>query len=90
LTWPVKVARLGEAIELARAERERTGGTHRIYRSYLGTSETIAMESEFDSLKEMEGFWAACFPTPEAGAFLEKWHNLIAASATNEVWTLME
>ena len=78
------------AAELVRAERERTGGTHRIYLSYLGRYDTIAMDFEFEGLAEMEAFWSEWFATPESAAFLKKWNDLLAADRTNEVWILVE
>jgi hypothetical protein len=90
LTWQVKIGQRAAAAELARAERERVGGTHRIYRGYLGSFDTVAMEFEFEGFDEMETFWSEWFATPESAAFLEKWHDLLEARTTNEVWTLVE
>jgi hypothetical protein len=90
LTFLIKGGRRGEVMQLAAAEREQTGGTHRIYLSYLGRYDTIAMEFEFEGLAEMEAFWDRWFATPEADAFLEKWNDLLEAERTNEIWTLVE
>lgn len=90
LTFLAKSGRRMEAAELASAERERTGSTHRIYRSYLGPRNTIAVEFEFEDLEEMEAFWSEWYATPESSAFLEKWNDLLEASGTSEIWTLVE
>jgi hypothetical protein len=90
LTFQVKGGRRLEAAKLASAERERTGGTHRIYLSYLGRYDTIATEFEFEDLEAMETFWSEWFATPESAVFLKKWNDLLEAPRTNEVWTLVE
>lgn len=90
LTFQVKGGQRTAAAELVRAERERTAGTHRIYLSYLGRYDTIAMEFEFEDLEAMETFWSEWFATSESAAFLEKWNDLLEAPRTNEVWTVVE
>ena len=90
LTFRVRGGQRMAAAELAIAERERVGGTHRIYLSYLGRYDTIAMEFDFEDLAEMETFWSEWFATPESAAFLKQWNDLLQARRTNEVWTLIE
>ena len=90
LTWLAKRGHVMEAVKLAAAERERTGSTHRIYRSYFGPRGTIAAEFEFNSLTEMEAFWEEWRATPEADAFMEQWDDLLEAGGTNEIWTVVE
>ncbi len=90
LTFRAKSGQRAAAAELARAERERVGGTHRIYLSYLGRYDTIAMDFDFEDLAEMESFWSEWFATPEAAAFLKEWNGLLEADRTNEIWTLIE
>ena len=90
LMFPTKIGRGAEAAELAREERARTGSTHRIYRSYLGPADTLAMEFESEGLGEMEAFWSEWFATPESGTFMAKWNELTKGGGSNEVWTLIE
>ena len=90
LTFRAKSGQRAAAAELARAERERVGGTHRIYLSYLGRYDTIAMDFDFEDLAEMEAFWSEWFDTPESAAFLKEWNGLLEADRTNEIWTLIE
>jgi hypothetical protein len=90
LTFQIKGGQRTEVAGLLKAERERTGGTHRIYLSYLGRYDTIAMEFEFEDLAAMETFWSEWFDTSESAAFMEKWNDLLEAPRTNEVWTLVE
>jgi hypothetical protein len=85
-----KAGRAREVAELARAERERIGSTHRIYRDNVGPHNAIAFEFEFKDWEEKERFWAEWAATPEADAFLEKWWDLVEAEGTDEVWTLVE
>lgn len=90
LTFRARRGRLNEAAELARAERERTGGTHRIYLGYLGPRSDLAVEFEFEGLGEMEAFWSEWSATPESAAFMEKWDELLESYGTNEIWTVVE
>lgn len=90
LTFRARGGQRTAAAELAKAERERLGGTHRIYLSYLGRYDTIAMEFDFEDLAGMEAFWSEWFATPESATFLEEWNELLEADRTNEVWTLVE
>ena len=85
-----KAGRRMEVSELARAERERIGSTHRIYRDNVGPHNTIAFEFEFKDWDEMDTFWAEWLATPEADVFLEKWFDLIEAEGSDEIWTLVE
>jgi hypothetical protein len=90
LTWLAKRGRVTEAVNLASAERERTGGTHRIYRDRVGPFNTIVMEFEFEDFEEMETFWSEWFATSEADAFVKKWNDLLEAGGHEEIWTLVE
>jgi len=85
-----KAGRRMDVEKLASAERERIGGTHRIYRNRFGPHNTIAMEFEFEDLEEMETFWSEWLATSESDAFLKKWFDLLEADGTDEVWTLVE
>ena len=79
-----------EAVKLAIAERERTDSTHRIYKSYFGPRNTIAVEFEHKDLEEMETFWSEWSATSESAAFRKKWYDLLEADGTDEIWTLVE
>ena len=85
-----KAGRRMEVAELARAERERIGSTHRIYRSYIGPDNTIAVEFEHKDLEEMETFWSEWSATLESDAFMKEWNDLLEAEGTDEIWTLAE
>ena len=90
MTWLAKRGHVMEAVKLAVAERERTGSTHRIYRSYIGPDNTIAVEFEHKDLEEMETFWSEWSATLESDAFMKKWNDLLEAEGTDEIWTLAE
>jgi hypothetical protein len=90
LTFTARSGRRMEAAELARAERERIGGTHRIYLGDIGPRNDIAMEFEFAGLGEMEACWSDWFATPESATFMKKWDELLEAHRTNEIWTVVE
>jgi hypothetical protein len=85
-----KAGRRMEVEKLARAERERIGSTHRIYRDNVGPHNTIAFEFEFKDFEEKETFWSEWLATSESDAFLKKWFDLIEAEGTDEIWTLVE
>ena len=90
LTWLAKRGHVMEAVKLAVAERERTGSTHRIYESYFGPHNTIAVEFEFEDFEELETFWSEWSATSESAAFMEKWRDLLEPGGTDEIWTLVE
>ena len=87
-TWFVKLGQIAEAVELIKAESERTGSTPRIYTPYIGTFNEMALEFEFESLAEYEKFWSEYSASPEAAAFSEKFSRLIERGNKNEIWTL--
>ena len=86
----VKTGRMDELLALVTAERERGDGTFRIYVSNIGPYDTVAFEFEFESLVEYETFWSEWSATPEGGAFMEKWNDLVKPGGANEIWNLVE
>ena len=91
MTLYIKPGRGNEASELALRENKRRGWHRavRFYASKIGRFETLAMESEFESLAEYEQFWNAYWATPEAAAFAKKWHELEETGSTDELWELV-
>ena len=89
-TFVARRGRLKEAVALNQAEMERTDSTARLYVSETGSFDTIAMEFEFENLKEYEKSWAEYFASPEAAPFLEEWTEITETGGTNEIWRLVK
>ena len=86
----VKIGRMEEVIALVKAERERQNGTWRIYVSDIGPRDTIAFEFEFENLQDYEKGWSEWLATPEAGAFMDKWDDLVEPGGADEIWNMVE
>lgn len=92
-TYEVKKGRAEKAIELVKSEIARyapaQSQTWRIYTDNIGRFWMLAIEVEFESLADLEGYWAKWFEDPEAVAFLEKFNKTLKSGGT-EVWNLVE
>ena len=62
----------------------------RCYQSRTGLTNTLALEWEFESLAEWEGFLPQFSALPENADKFRKWNELVPAGATVEVWDLLE
>jgi hypothetical protein len=76
-----------EAVELLKGAAKSTGVRFRIYRSYYGRFDEIAVELEFDSVADLEAMWARFLSQSGADDFFARW-NALTLGGQNEVWTL--
>ncbi len=94
--FSAKEGKMEEAIALANAERTRIlqetnyTGAFRIYLSYIGDSNKLVVETEWNNLAEWETWWANWRESPEGTAFQEKWTSLLEADGRIEVWSLVD
>ncbi len=89
-TFAVKRGCMEEAVALFVADRERIGGTHRIYVSVIGAFDVIAIEIEVENMEAYEKGWAEWSATPEAAALQKKLNDLTERGGSNEIWMLAE
>ena len=57
----------------------------RVMSSWYGTFNEIVLETEFDSIVQMQTVWDALSASPEAAEFMPKWYELTEAGGRNEV-----
>ena len=91
-TYIAKRGHINEAVALVKTESERytKPRTYRVLRPNTGSMDTFVMEIEFESMEDRQRFWSEWGATPEAAAFLEKWHNLTETGVNREIWSLEE
>ncbi len=91
LTIPVKVGKTQEVLALLAADNKRFKPPHayRVYMSNIGTSDTVCIEWEFESLIEYEPWRENWLPTPEAQAFMQKSNELVEHGGIREIWNLV-
>lgn len=83
----------GELVKVLKAGGQRFPPPHdfRLYSRVIGTSPTIALEIEFESLAEREKHWSDWGATPGATAeFRNEWTPLASQPYTNEIWDMIE
>jgi len=88
MTFVAKPGRLGEMIELFRAERERTHTSGRISTFLYGSRDVLENELTFDNEQERQSFWDEWSSQPEAAKFLKKLQGLRESGGTNELLLL--
>jgi hypothetical protein len=59
---------------------------YRLQTAYFGPFDVLAMEFDFESLKEYEDFWGAVIGHAVMEAFFEKWNVLTSGGGVNELW----
>ena len=91
LTIPVKVGKMQEVLALFTEDNQRFKPPHayRVYTSNIGTSDTVCIEWEFESLSEYEPWRENWLPTPEAQAFMKKMAELVEHGGIREIWNLV-
>ena len=62
----------------------------RIYTPNIAPGNAVVIETEFESLAEMESTFAEWFANPEYLEFNRKFEELRDGSITQEVWNLLE
>lgn len=97
-TWMVKPQRMEEALELLKAEVERSKdrtdqpgvGTARIYTPQISPN-VLVFETTFESPSANEAFWAEYYQDSEgAEAFWEQWYEVVERQLGTEIWHLTE
>jgi hypothetical protein len=88
MTFRAKPGRLMEMIELLKAERERIGGTSRIYSYLYGPRDVMVNELTFETEQERQKFWDEWRVQPEAAEFLERFDRLRESGGTSELLRL--
>jgi hypothetical protein len=90
LTFRVKTGHMDEALEMIKGEIAKGGAPSRVYQSYISPGNVIIQDLEFESLAELQAFWAEWFSKPETAEFVQKWDQLVESTVTNEVWQIVE
>jgi hypothetical protein len=90
-----KKGHIDEAVALLREMAELfsktfPGTTYRIYASHIAPFDSVAFESEYESLADYEKGVTEFFALPEAIALLERWNEVTEAGGTHEIWSLIE
>ena len=87
----VKQGRMEEAVAVILVEIEKSCPPNtRVFTSHIGHRDVLDVDFEFESLAELEKFWAEWQARPETPAFGGKWDDLTERGATNETWHLEE
>ena len=91
LIVPVKAGKTQEFLALLAADNQRFKPPHayRVYTSNIGTSDTVCVEWEFESLSEYEPWRENWLPTLEAQAFMQKMNELVERADIREIWDLV-
>ena len=90
ITFKAKPGTMLKIVELLQAERERADRTFRIYRSYLGEHDRIAIEFDFESLAKMEQSWAEWMNSREGVSFMQEIDEQRERGNINEIWVPVE
>jgi hypothetical protein len=77
-----------EAIDLLREGAKDSGTRYRILSSSYGRFDEIALEVEFETMAQMEQFWAEFDAAPGSMDLLARWNDLTEPGGLNEVWVL--
>jgi hypothetical protein len=77
-----------EVLDLLREGAEGSTLRYRLYSSYFGKFDEIAMEVEFENLAHMEQAWAETNARLDAIDFWPRWVAATEAGGVNEVWVL--
>lgn len=89
-TFLAEHGKFEEALALLREMGKGTPHPYRLYHSYYGIFDTIALETEFGSVAEMETFWSAADTAPGMDEYMTRWYALTRSGGTNEVWILTD
>ena len=90
MTHKVKRGCMQELLALGNCFIESTGSTVRRYTPRVGRHDTLVGDHEFESLAEMERFWAERSARPDTPALMEKLFALTERGGTTEIWDLVE
>ena len=90
ITFNAKPGTMPRLAELLQAERVRTGRAYRIYSSYLGEHDRIAVEFDWQDLAELEQAWAEWMTSPEAATFGQEFGAQRERGNINEIWVPVE
>ena len=99
-TWIVKPGCMPKALELLKAEMERTAARlqgslspksrGRIYTPYI-SPDALIFETTYESAQDHDAFWAGYDrESPEAKAFWASWYEVAERTTGTECWTLTE
>ena len=77
-----------EAIDLLREGTKDSRTRYRILSSSYGRFDEIALELKFESMAQMEQFWAEFDADPSSTEVLARWNDLTEPGGRNEVWVL--
>jgi hypothetical protein len=87
-TFMAEQGKLEGALAILREGTKGSQYKYRIYSSYYGTFDTLALEIEFESVAQMEAAWAEINARPEMADLMAKWYTATQAGGANEVWML--
>ena len=92
LTFRVKSGVQEKAVEMIKEAQTMIAAPHavRIYTPNIGPFNTVVYDIEFESLGELEEFWANWWALPGTPAFMEKWNALVDIGTGSEVWNVEE
>jgi hypothetical protein len=91
-TWHYQSSRFGKAQQLVQEANVPEASAlrgWRAYRSRTGTTNTVALEWEFESLADWEAFAAQFFALPANADYFRKWMEVEPSSGTCEVWDVI-
>ena len=92
LEWEVKQGRSGDAFKLFKWYRDR-GDPARQTKAYykrIGVGHKIALQLEFESLAELEKFWAELWATPQEEEPPVKLEDVTIQWDSREVWDVLD
>jgi hypothetical protein len=91
-TWHVSTPQYAEARKAWTEVRPPKSALRRArtYEARTGLARTLALEWEFDSLKDWEEFLPQFGALPENADPFRRWNELVPGGATIEVWDLLE
>ena len=79
-----------QIVELIKAERQRVGRPLRIYRSWVGEQDRIAVEIDFGDMAEFQQFWFEYGDSPEGAEFFQELASLQSSATITEIWVQEE
>ena len=89
-TFVVKRGRMQDVVELLREGGPDFPHPHprRFYTPRIAPFDVLAIEIEFENLKDYEEYWTKWGTRPETAEFMDKWFELTQNGGTNEIWTV--
>jgi hypothetical protein len=85
-TFKAKLGKLLDVADMAKAQRDKVGGSGRICTSFVGGAvNRVILEWEFENEAAREQFWEEWSARPETPAFMEKFNQLIENDGSSEL-----